>query len=129
MSIPQYRQKIKDFVCGDSLIVQRTVRRIPSGLTIAKAYMTVKTNEADVDGSALFQLSITSTSTSSGQITDTGADGTGTVRFTLSRTQTIALTPGTNYYFDIQIIASDGGLYTISKGRMVGLREITIAST
>ena len=64
-----------------------------------------------------------------GQITDTGADGTGAVRFTLSGTQTLLMTPGITYYWDCQIILSDGGLYTPCKGTIVGIQQVTIATT
>ncbi len=129
MSLPQYRQKIRDFVCGDSLRIDRTVRGIPSTLTITKSWFTVKTNATDVDASAVLQLSVTSTLTSSGQVTDTGSDGTGAVRFTVAPSQTLLLTPGFSYYFDIQILLSDSGLYTISKGSIKGLQQITIATS
>ena len=128
MSLPQYRQKIRDFVCGDSLRIDRTVRGIPSTLTITKSWFTVKTNATDVDASAVLQLSVTSTLTSSGQVTDTGSDGTGAVRFTVAPSQTLLLTPNISYYFDIQILLSDSGLYTISKGSIKGLQQITIAT-
>lgn len=129
VSLPQYRQRIANFVCGDSLRIDRTVRGIPSGVTISKSYFTVKTNQTDVDASAVLQLSVTSTLTSSGQVTDTGSDGTGAVRFTLSPANTLLLTPSTSYYFDIQLVLSDSGLYTISKGTIKGLQQITIATS
>ena len=129
MSLPQYRQKIRDFVAGDSLRIDRTVRGIPSGVTISKGYITIKTNQTDVDASAVLQLSITSTLSASGQITDTGADGTGAVRFTLSPANTLLLTPGTSYFFDIELIMSDAGIFTISKGTIKGLQQITIATS
>mgnify|MGYP001560372814 CR=1 FL=1 len=129
MSLPQYRQRIRDFVCGDSLRIDRTVRGVPSGVTISKSYLTIKTNQTDIDASAVLQLSVTSTLTSSGQVTDTGADGTGAVRFTLSPANTLLLTPSTSYYFDIELIMSDAGIFTISKGTIKGLQQITIATS
>jgi hypothetical protein len=129
VTLAQYNQHIKNFICGDSLRIERTLLGIPSGTTISKAYLTIKTTATDVDASAIVQLSITSTSTASGQITDTGADGTGAVRFTLSNTQTLLLTPDTPYYFDVQTILSDGGIYTPCKGTIEGLQQITIATT
>jgi hypothetical protein len=129
VALAQYRQKIKDFVCGDSLIVQRTIRRIPSGLTLTKSWLTVKDVVTDLDADAIFQKTITATLSSAGQITDTGSDGVGTVRFTLSHAETILLTPGVSYFFDIQVVLSDGGLFTVSKGTIKGLQEITIATS
>ena len=129
MSLPQYQQKIRNFVCGDSLAVERTIRGVPTGLTISKAYMTIKGTATDADASAVVQVSITSTLTSAGQITDTGADGTGAVRFTLTPAQTLLLTPEQAYAFDVQIVLSDSGLYTPCKGTMKGLQQVTIATT
>lgn len=130
MSAPQYRQRIRDFVCGDSLRVERTILSLPTGLTVSKAWFTVKADATALDAAAIVQLSITSTLTSSGQITDVGTtSGDGALRFTLTPAQTLLLTPEQVYVFDVQVLLSDGGIYTPVIGTIVGEQQVTIATS
>ncbi len=130
MSAPAYRQRIRDFVCGDSLRVERTILSLPTGLTVSKAWLTIKSEATDLDAAAIVQLSITSTLTSAGQITDVGTtSGDGAVRFTLLPAQTLLLTPEQVYVWDIQILLSDGGIYTPGMGTIVGEQQVTIATS
>ncbi len=130
MTAPQYRQRILDFVCGDSLRVERTILGLPTGLTLTKAWFTVKATETDADAAAMFQLSITTTLTSAGQITDAGTtSGEGTVRFTATPAQTLLLTPDQVYAWDVQILLSDTGIYTPCKGTIMGEQQVTIATS
>ena len=83
-----------------------------------------------LDAAALLQLSVTSTLSASGQITDTGSrSGRGEVRFTLTSVQTLLLQPGTVYVWDMQVQLSDGALYTPCKGTIVGEAQITRATS
>jgi len=130
MTAPQFRQRIKDFMCGDSLRVERTILSLPTGLTVSKAWLTIKADATDLDAAALVQLSITSTLTSSGQITDVGTtSGDGALRFTLTPAQTLLLTPEQVYVWDCQVLLSDGGIYTPCAGSIVGEQQITIATS
>jgi hypothetical protein len=130
MTAPQFRQRIRDFVCGDSLRIERTILSLPTGLTVSKAWLTIKTLATDLDAAATLQLSITSTLSSAGQITDVGTtSGDGALRFTLTPAQTLLLTPEQEYVFDVQVLLSDGGIYTPVKGTIEGLQQITIATS
>ena len=123
------RQKIRDVVCGDALAIERTISGVPAGLTITKAWLTIKATITDLDADALLQLTVTSVLASTGQITDTGATGVAVVRFTLSGAQTLLVPPEASYPFDVQVQTSDGALYTACKGTIRLEQQVTIATT
>jgi len=122
--------KIIGLVGGDDLEVRRTITNIPTGQVLAQARFTVKLNEDDLDAAAIFQKSITSTLVASqGQITDTGANGTGVVSFFLQASDTVLMTPGSEYHYDIQVRLDNNRLYTPEKGRITTVRQITQSTT
>ncbi len=65
--------------------------RLRSGETIDAAKWTLKTSDADADGAALLLLSVTTSGTAAGQVTDQGSDGTAEIRITLTEAQTGAV--------------------------------------
>ena len=85
-------------VVGDTWEMHRHYTGLSSGTTISKVYWTVKQSATDPDASALFQVSITSTSTAAGQIIDDNSNG-GSIHlaFIASITQTATLTAGETY--------------------------------
>src|SRR3954468_10819484 len=101
----------EDFVAGDDLDVRRSVTGVPSGQTLTKAWLTFKTNRFDTDGHALLQKIITSTPTTSGQITDAGASGTGTIVFQLTNVETLALPIDIDTPYDIKVLTSANKVY------------------
>ena len=108
--------------------IRVTVTNIPTGLTIANAWLTVKVNESDADP-GLFQLAITTTLTSAGQITDTGAtDRTGVVFFTPTPTQINTMAAGRAYYGDIRLRYSDSQYRPLLKFTMTPGEGITQAT-
>lgn len=130
MSFPQYRQKIRDFIAGDSFRIERTVLDLPDAATVSKAWFTVKANAEALDAAAVLLLTISTTLTSSGQITDAGTtSGTASLRFLLTGTQTLLIVPGTVYVWDIQILLADGGLFTPCKGTIEAEQQVTIATS
>ena len=107
----------KGFVWGDGFAIRRDVI-VPSGLTVTKAYLTVKTNQTDNDGSALFQKSITTTNTAgTGQIEDAGSSGTAVLRFDITSTNSQAPAKDTLVYFSLRVIYSDGTDITLENGQ------------
>ena len=118
----------KGFVRGDAFAIKRTITRIPAGVTISEAWLTVKSDYATVDASATFQKIITSSATASGQITDIGSDGMGEVVFEISATNTLAMSADFDYYYDIQILLSNGSIRTIERGITSALAQVTIDS-
>ena len=111
---------------GDVFSIRRTVNKIPSARTIAEAWLTVKAAIADVDGSATFQKIITSADVAgTGQIEDTGADGSAVLRFDLVAADTLAMTAGTSYFYDIQIRLDNSAILTLESGTTSAIGQIT----
>ena len=104
-------------VAGDTWELHRTYTGLTSGAT-------------DSDANAKFQVSITSSSTSSGQIIDDATNG-GSVEmaFIATHTQTLTLTPGQQYDYDVQVIDSNGQLYTLEIGTLCPQQGVTAATT
>lgn len=102
-------QQIKGFAVGTDFDVIRSVTGVPAGRTLARAWLTVKNAPADIDPGILQKVITPSAQAGVGQITDTGADGTGSVTFQFTGAQTSALiTPGKRYVYDIQLELDDG---------------------
>lgn len=117
-------------VLGDDFDVTRPITDLPSGVTISKAYFTVKSNESDLDAAAIFQKTITSVlDNAEGQITDTGADGTGSVTFYLQAADTVLMTADVEYVYDIQLVLSNARLNTPEKGLISGTGQVTRATS
>lgn len=99
--------------------IKITVPDVPSGLTMTKAYLMVKNTWTDSDGSAVVSLTITASPTASGQITDTGADGTGTLEFVIGTTALNAITDlSKTYYTAVKVILSNGSAYLLPNSLM-----------
>ena len=117
-------------VAGDTWELHRTYTGLTSGTTISKAYWTVKANATDTDANAKFQVSVTGTSTSSGQIIDgTTNGGSVELAFIATYTQTATLTPGQEYVYDVQVIDSNSQLYTLEIGTLCPQQGVTAATT
>lgn len=120
--------KIKDVALGDDFRIQRIYTSLPTGLTISKAWLTVKRSDRDLDASALFQREITTSGTSSGQITD--ADTTGgsiAMFFEIVPANTAAAKPNIEYVYDVQVKTSGGQIHTLEKGKISFIRGVTDA--
>ena len=116
-------------VRGDVFSIRRTVNNIPAGRTLAEGWLTVKAAIADVDGSATFQKVITSSDVAgTGQIEDTGADGSGIIRFDISATNTLAMTAGTQHGYDIQVRLDNNDILTLETGYTSAAGQWTIDS-
>jgi len=117
-----------NFVAGDAFGVGRTVTSIPSGRTMATGYLTVKKDPRDADPGAL-QLSINSSGSSQGKITDQGASGTGALTFAISCAQSTALGALQGYVYDIKVIYDDGEPVTLEVGTLALERGVTAATS
>lgn len=139
--MPPIKAGIAGFVAGNDLQIIRTpIANIPTGLTLAKAYFTVKNVATDADP-GLLQLAITPTISTAGQITDIGAGtgslpvGSGALTFTLTKAQTLALGPGKAFAYDILLIFNDGSDATYEVGNpqigggLIFLQGVTQATT
>lgn len=120
--------EIADFYIGDNLDIEREVTNVPVGQTITNAWFTVKRKYTDLDADAVMQKAITGVSSAAGIILDTGADGTGRIKFTLLPTDTVLFSALSEYIYDIQIKTSAGGIYTKESGTIIGNPQITITT-
>lgn len=120
---------IANFVAGDHLSVERTVTSVPDGTTISGAWFTIKRKIADLDGSALVQKFITTTYQADiGHIDDTGGDGTGHLIFLLTPSDTIQLSPLSEYRYDIQVRLDTGMINTPESGVITAFPQITLST-
>lgn len=120
-------QQGNDPTFGDDFTINRTVTVIPAGDTLAQAWLTLKADpDADLDGAAVLQKSITTALTPAGQITDTGAgDQTGAFHIEIANTDFANITPGRPYQYDIQLKSALGKIGTLESGSVVFRRDVT----
>jgi hypothetical protein len=108
---------IGPLTAGDSHTVTRTVEIVPGGETVAKAWLTIKTDASVLDASAIAQLEITPTDVpGTGHVEDAGASGTAVLRFDLAAGLTRDLVPGRVY--DVRVRTSGGRVATVERGRL-----------
>lgn len=120
--------KIGDVVIGDEFRIQRTYTGLPTGMTITKAWLTVKKSETIADP-GLFQREITTSGGATGQITDADTtDGILAMFFDLTKVNTGAARPNTVYFYDVQVKRSGGEIHTLEKGTIAFIRGVTDAA-
>ena len=110
-------QVIPAKVVGDAIPIERTFQ-VPNGITAAKAYLSVKEHEDDLDADSIFpMIEITAAGSSSGQITTpTSVAGVIAMRFRISPAQSLLLTPRKTYHYCIKMITSTADPHTLEKG-------------
>ena len=123
---------ISDLVAGDDYEITRTITGLPSGYALNKAWLTVKASAVDADP-GIFQKAITTSNVDgTGQIGDSGSsDGIGAVRFDLVPADTLLLTPGTAYVYDIQIRYTNSTLTKVNTpeiGTITTTRGVTVTT-
>lgn len=126
--MPNFTGIITGIAAGDDLDIVRSVPGVPATQTITKAWLTLKTSVTDADP-GLLQKAITSVASGGvGQITDTGAAGTGSLLFQLTGANTLALPFGPVFY-DIKVLTSAGKVYTVEQGKYISTPRITTATS
>lgn len=124
--MPTLDARIDNVVAGDDVQITRTITSVPSSETLTDGWFTVKEHPDDLDADAIISKQITPSNVAgTGHITDTGADGTGAVRFDLADTDTAKLTPGRDYYWDVQVKTSGGAIYTPTAGKIRTVQGVT----
>jgi hypothetical protein len=122
-------EKIEPVVMGDDFTIQRTYTNVPTGVTITKAWLTIKASDRQIDADALMQLDITTAGGNpNGQITDADTtDGIIAMVFKLPRAKTALAQPNLQYGYDVQVKASDGLIHTMELGTISFTRGRTDA--
>src|SRR5262245_30038044 len=121
-------EKIDPIVMGDDFTIQRTYTNVRTGVTITKAWLTVKASDRQIDADALMPLDITTSLTTNGQITDADTtDGIIAMVFKMPRAKTALATPNLQYGYDVQVKASDGLIHTMELGTVSFARGRTDA--
>lgn len=111
----QYNARISSFTDNSYLRLRYTVTNVPDSVTISAAQLTIK--EGETDSEAVIDKSINSSNAAgTGQIENTGASGTGVLRFDLPPADTALLTPGIQYTYWVDVTLSSGEITTIEKG-------------
>jgi hypothetical protein len=127
--MPNLDAKIEDFVEGDSFAIRRTVKRTASGLatgvTVTKAWFTIKALLADADPGLVQKEITTGDVPGTGQIEDDGGgDVNPVLRFDILAADTRAVGP-TERYYDIQLLLSDGTITTPEAGTIEAVDDVT----
>ena len=115
------------FAQGDNVSITVTVTSVPPGDTLAKAWMTVKVALADADPGLYQKVILPSAVAGQGQILDTGSSGTGILRFDLQQADTALMSPGVQYFYDIQAKTAGGLIGTLELGAITCTAQVTKA--
>lgn len=107
---------------GSAIIIRRTIPIIQGTGTAEKCWFTVKSNVTHPDAQAVIKKSITTTLTSSGHISDSGAGGSAVFSFEINAVDGAKLEAGKMYFFDIWMKTTlkdptkvDGGVITVER--------------
>lgn len=123
-------QTITGKVAGDDLRIDRQYIDLPTGITITKAWFTIKNRLSDADADAVLgPKEITTSATDAGQITDATSTGDLAIAlyFDLTHEETALLRPYKAYFYDVQVRTTTGAIYTCELGRIVMQRGVTEA--
>ena len=115
---------ITGFVVGDDLEIRRTVTELVAPIEVA--WLTVKHHPAQPDDEARLQKRVTDADVpGAGQVVEIGGPGAdGDLRFDLTPDDTASL--GTRrFVHDIQIRLTTGKIYTIEKGTIQLVADVT----
>lgn len=135
------QQQLDGQIAGDTieLVIYPLIPELRSGeqRTITKAWFSVKDKESDSDATenaawsptAGARQSITTTDTAGRGVIFNNSEGSPELRFYLTGTNTGLLTARLTYSFDVQILMSDGALYTVERGTFTFAKGITVASS
>lgn len=131
-TVPSTQQRLgvaEGLYNNDHFTLVVKVGGLPSGVTVAKAYLTVKQLPTDADP-GIVQKAITSAAvTGTGQITDTGSSSSmASLQFDLVPADTILLTALSQYAWDVQWIDQQGLVHTaIGDSTLIAGQGVTAA--
>lgn len=124
---------IEGYFAGDDLDIERDVVDVTVSDPLIKAWLTVKTSATDPDPGVVQKIITTTPITGVGQIAQDGSvnngNGTASMRFELTKTDTAALGSTVRYYYDVQVKTSAGKIYTPDEGFISFVRGVTDATS
>lgn len=132
-------RQLQGLVVGDAreVMVRPEVQALNAGTarTITKAWFSIKLKPADADATENATWSATTgarQSISSTNVAGRGqilsaSEGSAELRFDLTSANTLILEAQRLYYFDVQVLMSDGSLYTVERGYFQLEQGITAA--
>lgn len=124
---------IEGYYAGDDLDIERDVQDVTVTDPLVKAWLTIKTAPGVADPGSLQKVITTSQVVGSGQISQDGSvgngDGTGSLVFELTKTDTATLGYVIRYYYDVQVKTNSSKIKTVDKGTITFLPGITDATT
>jgi hypothetical protein len=116
--------RIDGFTAGDDLQIERDVTDVPTGQTVAQAWLAIKRKASDLDSAAVLLKPITtSVVPANGYITNPSA-GSAVLLFVLSGTETALLTEGVSYYYAIKVKTDQLIKKTIERGAISAGRNL-----
>ena len=124
---------IEGFYAGDDLNIEHDVENVTITDPLVKAWLTIKTSPSVADPGSLQKIITTTPVAGTGHIVQDGSqgngDGTASLRFELTRTETATLGSSIKYHYDIQCKTQGAKIYTPEKGTIVFLRGVTDATS
>jgi hypothetical protein len=124
---------IRDKFAGDALDLDRTVENVPLTDGIARARFVCKRHFWDADVDAIITKDIDPSQTASGQVTQSGAsndgNGTGLLVFHLLKEDTVLLSPGVRYVYDVRVWLISGSGFTVQVDDIILDRRVGVAIT
>lgn len=120
---------ISGIVSGDDLDVIRTVTNVPATQTLVKAWLTFKSVPSSPDPGLLQKTILPGAVSGQGQITNDGANGTGSLLFQLTPADTLALPVGINTPYSIKVKTSAGKIYTAEQGNYFATPRLSTTTT
>lgn len=124
--MPVLNSMIDDLIVGEYKEILRPITRVPAGKVLEQAWFTVKKKATDPETEALMKKSITMAATSDGQITNSGASGTGSLYFILTTVDTTKLKPHIVYVFDLWVKLTGIDPILAETGRLIAQSAITL---
>ena len=105
--------------------------------TISKAWLSVKDKQSDADPTenaawsptAGARQSISTTEVAGRGVILSASETTPELRFDVTAANTALMTARKTYYFDVQVLMSDGALYTVERGTFTLAKGVTAATS
>lgn len=131
---PGYELSTYTLTTGNDFDLNREYDDVPRGQAVASAWWTVKPLTAlyttdPTDASAIWKKTITATAqVGVGQIVASGAtDNKAVLHWEGTQADSLLLTPGVEYVYDIDVVSTAGKKYTQERGMLVAYARVSQA--